>query len=320
MLHRLTTKLSVWRFNRMCRHVVETPPLLTNQAPLLFVSMVCHKDLHGYLLAIKSIYRYVEEGRILIINDGSLTDSDISLLRVHADDPTIIHIDTIDTDSCPKGGAWERLMLIAELAAHNYIIQVDSDLLAISSIPEVIDAYRRNSAFTQSGSLDSALVSLEQAASYAETQAGQHLQTLSERALRAIKPPFGQRYTRGSAGFAGFPCGADLRPLVQAFSAEMVKLLGLEKWSKWGSEQVASNYIIANCSETMLLDARRYSMHWEGRTNDPASLIHFVGMFRHRFGTYLRHGNQVIAELRSALVTGLPARRVLRFNLPKGDS
>lgn len=297
MRHRLTTKLSAWRFSSMCRRVVDTRPLLTNQAPLLFVSMVSHKDLQGYLLAIKSIYRYVGEGRILIINDGSLTNSDLDLLRVHADAPTIIHIDTIDTASCPRGGTWERLMLIAGLAENSYVIQVDSDLLAISSIPEVVDAYQRNIAFTQSGSLNSALVGLEQAAIYAETQSGQHLQTLSERALRAIKPPLGQRYARGSSGFAGFPCGVDLRPMVQAFSAEMVKLIGLERWSKWGSEQVTSNYVIANCSEAMLLDAKRYSIHWEGRTNEPASLIHFVGMFRHRFGTYLRHGNQVIAEL-----------------------
>lgn len=296
---RLASKLGAWRFRTMCRRIVDTPPLLTSQAPLLFVSMVSHKDVQSYLLAIKSIYRYVGEGRIIVINDGSLTGDDLALLRVHAGAPTVVGIGSIDTASCPRGGTWERLMLIAELARDSYVIQVDSDLLALSSLPEVIDAYRRNVAFTQSGDLSSALVSLEQAAARADTQAGEHMQTMAERALRAIHPSLGQRYARGSSGFAGFPRGADLRPVVEAFSAEMVRLVGLGKWSKWGSEQVASNYVIANCPDAVLLDAKRYSLHWEGRENEPASLIHFVGVFRYRFGTYLKHGKRVIAELKA---------------------
>ena len=123
------------------------------------------------------------------------------------------------------------------------------------------------------------------------------MQTMSERALRAIKPPYGQYYTRGSSGFAGFPRGMSRHCLLQAFSGQMVKLLGPEIWLKWGSEQVASNYIIANCPEVILLDAKRYSIHWKGRENDPACLIHFVGSFRHSFGTYIRYGNKVISEL-----------------------
>ena len=294
---RLCNKLGAWRFKALCRRILDTPPLSTNQAPLLFVSMVSHKDVQSYLLAIKSIYRHVGEGRILVINDGSLTEEDLALLRVHAGAPTVVGISSISTASCPRGGTWERLMLIAELARDSYVIQVDSDLLAVSPLPEVVDAYRRNVAFTQSGDLGSAWVSLEQAAARADTQAGEHMQTMAERALRAIHPSLGQRYARGSSGFAGFPRGADLRPVVEAFSAEMVRLVGRERWSTWGSEQVASNYVVANCPDAVLLDAQRYSLHWEGRENTATSLFHFVGVFRYRFGTYLKHGRRVIAEL-----------------------
>ena len=297
MRHKLTTRLNTWRFNSICCGILNTTPLRTKYAPLIFVSMVSHKDLQGYLLAIKSIYRYFMEGRIIVINDGTLTNNDLELIRIHVDNPNIIHVATIDTGPCPQGGCWERLTLITKLTQSDYVIQVDSDLLAIESISEVVEAYQRNIAFTQSGSLDSTLCNLEQASLYAETQPGQHMQTISERVLQAIKPPFGQRYTRGSAGFAGFPRGLNRHFLLQTFSEQMVKLVGLEIWSKWGSEQVSANYIIANCPEVILLDAKRYSIHWKGREKEAASLIHFVGMFRYSFGTYIRYGERVILEL-----------------------
>jgi hypothetical protein len=251
----------------------------------------------NYLLAIKSIYLRIKEGSIFIIDDGSLTGNDLALLREHFSDVTFIRAKDVDTGQCPTGGTWERLNVIATLAKDFYVVQVDSDLLAIKPLPEIIDAFNRNIAFTQSGEPSSKFIDFEEASTNAYAQAGDHIQVLAERALAAVKLPHGRRYVRGCSGFAGFPRGMDLQPVVQAFSVQMANLIGQDTWSKWGSEQVTSNYVIANCQGAMLLDPWLYLVHWAGRDSSSARLIHFVGTFRHRFGTYVREAKRVVAEL-----------------------
>ena len=73
MLWRLRGNLGRWRHFRSCRRVLDLPPLEIREAPLTFVSMVSHRDLVMYLVAIRSLYAQIGEGTITIIDDGSLT-------------------------------------------------------------------------------------------------------------------------------------------------------------------------------------------------------------------------------------------------------
>src|SRR4030088_738005 len=71
------------RFEATAKEILATPPLTMGDCALLYVSMLCHRDVHAYLLAIKSLYVQVGRGRVLLVNDGSLLPSDIDLLRHH---------------------------------------------------------------------------------------------------------------------------------------------------------------------------------------------------------------------------------------------
>ena len=55
------------------------------------------------------------------------------------------------------------------------------------------------------------------------------------------------RYIRGSSGFAGFAKEGFSRSGLEEFSTAMGAILG-KRWSEWGSEQIASNFVVANSS------------------------------------------------------------------------
>lgn len=289
-------RLGALLLDRVCRSVLQTPPLRTDDASLVFASMVSHGDVLRYLLAIKSIYRFFKQGRIAVLDDGTLTEADHAILQTHLDRPSITPINQVDTGTCPNEGCWERLLKIGSLAKDDYVIQVDSDLLALEPLDEVMDAYKQNASFTQAGGIGEAISDLEKASATAGAWTDDYVGTLAEQALSSIAAPFGSKYVHGSAGFAGFPRGQDLCPPIQAFSAEMSEKLG-PKWSQWGSEQTTSNYIVANCPGAVLLDYAHYPLHWEGHSIEQAKLIHFIGCYRYRHGNYRRLAKRVVSEL-----------------------
>ena len=51
----------------------------------------------AYLIAIKSLYQRIGQGRVLIIDDGSLTAEDISILKHHIPGIGVLDIASIDT-------------------------------------------------------------------------------------------------------------------------------------------------------------------------------------------------------------------------------
>ena len=53
--------------------------------------------------------------------------------------------------------------------------------------------------------------------------------------------------------FAGFAPSGEGRRIAEAFSREATALLGAERWAQWGSEQVTSNFVIANQPDPLLL-------------------------------------------------------------------
>ena len=115
--------------------------------------MLPRRDLVPYLVAIKSLYAEVKQGRVAVINErsvvdhNSLTDEDLAVLRHHVPGIEIIDFCAISTGRCPRGGTWERLVKIIELTKENYVIQVDADTLVSEPIPEVLDCVQANRSF-----------------------------------------------------------------------------------------------------------------------------------------------------------------------------
>ena len=82
-------------FNWKCNTILDTDPLHILKDRVIIISMLRHSDVIMYLVAIKSFYQRFSKGEIVILNDGSLTKRDLSLLKKHILPKDIVHINDI---------------------------------------------------------------------------------------------------------------------------------------------------------------------------------------------------------------------------------
>ncbi|HEY9091226.1 glycosyltransferase family A protein [Parasphingorhabdus sp.] len=304
-MSRVVNKLNMlWKertHRSAARAVLDTPPVDPVDDGLVLFSMIGTRVLLPYLVAIKSLHARLKRGRIVILDDGSLTPGDRDMLAAHLGNPRIISLNDVDTGPCPRGGTWERLLTILDLRAADYVIQLDSDTVTLGDIPEVADAIAANRSFTLRGDPDSEFKSFIEIAEqlcdddYLHNP-GAHVQGAIECVLDRVSLPMleSPQYVRGCSGFAGFARGEGGRALAEAFSGEAVRLLGKERWARWGSEQVTSNFVIANEPDAMLLPYDRYINFWNECVPSDVRFIHFIGSCRY-------HGNAYIDATRTAI-------------------
>jgi hypothetical protein len=299
MLHRLKTLAGSWQHRLRCGAIEQTPPLAIQQAPLVILSLVSHADLIMYLVAVKSLYRRIRLGRIVVMDDGTLKPRDLGALAYHLGSPQVIQLADVRRGPCPSGGCWERLLAIVDLSAHNYVIQLDSDTLARADLDEMIACYRANRAFTLGTRLGQSLSPLSEAPDRIRMASGDQVQLVAERSLPRLQHSENLRYVRGSAALAGFARGACSRRAVEEFSAAMRGLIGA-KWDEWGSEQVTSNFLVANSPEAEVLPYPKYASF--DMQMDPARsvFLHFIGTHRFSGGVYVRESARLVSELRRA--------------------
>lgn len=291
------------RFEAVARRVFDTPPLrMVGDSPV-FVSQLCERDVAAYLLAIKSLYSRIGEGYVCIIDDGSLTARSRALLASHLPAIDIVDIATIDTGPCPRGGTWERLCKIVEMARERYVIQVDADTLTVADVPEVRDCWRQGRSFllgtgagqTVTPAADVAAMVQGWIARYGWTELS--LSVEAEAALDRLPDALGVSYVHASSGFAGFAPGAVAVEDLHRFSMQMVDLLGRARWETWGSEQIASNYVLANAPAAMVLPYPRYACVEAGGASDASVFMHFLGSHRHNSDTYRTFARQSLVVL-----------------------
>ena len=68
-----------------------TRPVQTNPAASVEVhTVLCHSDIYYYLVSIKSLLRFFDDLRVVVHDDGSLTEEDVSLLRSHIHDLQVL--------------------------------------------------------------------------------------------------------------------------------------------------------------------------------------------------------------------------------------
>lgn len=286
---RALRKLREARHARQARAVLETAPAMPRDDGVILFSMIGTKVLLPYMVAAKSLHARLGRGRFAILDDGTLTPSDRSVLAAHLGNPEIRHVAEVDTGPCPRGCCWERLLTLLDLRREAYVIQLDSDTVTIGEVPEVAAAVRTGTSFTLRGGDDAELLPLAQAVEQARVaQPSGHVQAAIELALDRIAIPArdAPRYVRGCAGFAGFAQSGEGRALAELFSQEAQRLLGTARWAEWGSEQVASNFVVANEPRTTLLPYRRYFNFWNTGVPGDARFVHFVGTYRYHGGVY----------------------------------
>jgi hypothetical protein len=287
--------------------VLKTAPIVPAADGVVIFSMIGHAVLLPYLVAVKSLHARLGRGRIAILDDGTLTPGDRALLAHHLGDPRIFAIAGVATGGCPKGGCWERLLTLLDLAQHDYVIQLDSDTLTLDALPEVEAAIAGNRPFTLLGdptadangvlSLPDFMAAYYPQGSGIDPAGPAHIQSSIEGNWDRFPDAAAWRYVRGSAGFAGFPKGGAGRGAAEAFSAAAGEVVGAEKWTRWGSEQVASNFLVANGTDPVLLPYARHLNYWNEAPPADAAFLHFVGTHRYSTGEYRRRTIEAVANL-----------------------
>ncbi len=288
-------------FNANCRAVSQTSPLISEDRDLTLVSMVCHGEVLMYVLAAKSFSHHLgRRPAVVVLDDGSLTKDDQATIRSHIPAVRIVPISEIATEGCPKGSCWERLLLISDLVRDTYVVQLDSDTLTTTSIPEVAACIEANRSFTLLG--DRSYPKIEpmlDACVRSKQNLDPQVQAVCERTFDELQEASSLRYLRGNAGFTGFAKGSIGREKIRWFS-DLMRGLAREKWDAWGSEQVTSNLLIANTEGAYPLDFPKYLSYWAHPEvpYEKASFIHFIGPYRFANGFYLRSAKRAIGELR----------------------
>lgn len=300
----LLRKAGEWRHDRVAREVLVTAPIVPTDDGVVLFSMIGTRVLLPYLVAVKSLHHYLGRGRIMLLNDGTLDAADRAVLAAHCGNPVIIEPANVHTAPCPKGNCWERLLSILDLRAHDYVIQLDSDTVTLGPVPEVAAAIDANRSFTLGGGVEDvehgfmAIPDMIRDI-YADGPVTSHVQSVIEASLGELPDAGSLRYIRGCAGFAGFSKSADGRKMAEKFAVEAGKIVG-PRFAEWGSEQAASNFVVANDRHPIQLPYDRYTNHWEEKLPPSPAFIHYIGTYRYARGSYVDSTRQAIRQLRSA--------------------
>jgi hypothetical protein len=298
MLFQLRRAAARQWFNWVTRSVHNTPPVkLDPRSSVHVVTQLHPPDLLMYAVAIKTFARFVALRGCSVVADR-LNDAHRAFLRQHVTDISIVSVPEIDTSGFPTGGTWERLLHILELARENYTIQLDADTITFDTPWEVVDCINNCRSFTLGTSMGREVVAAHYLARRLANLAApdNHVQLAAELAFAKLSDP-GIRYIRGNSAFAGFAPGSTSRERLKGFSDAMVTALGDRRWREWGSEQVASNYCVANSHEPLVLPFERYRYFDPSADLTRAVFLHFIGTYRFSGGVYRRLATDAIARL-----------------------
>lgn len=299
--HRWRVKREAGRHNEAIAAILDTPPIQAQRDGLVIFSMIGTAVLLPYLVAVKSLHAQLGRGRIAILDDGTLTGADRGILAAHLGDPQIIRLEEVPQGPFPRGGCWERLLTILDRRAGEYWLQLDSDTVTLGPVPELVRAIASNRSFTLMGGADAPMEPLALAAFaaryYPDGPQDGHVQARIESRMGELAANPNWKYLRGCAGFAGFAAGNAGRDLAAAFLAWMTATIGQDDAAIWGTEQVASNFLIANEGAPVCLPYDRYVNYWGEDWGADAAFVHFVGAHRYDNGAYARASRQAIAAL-----------------------
>ncbi|MDK6078673.1 hypothetical protein [Massilia varians] len=299
VIQRVTRDYFRSRYNKVVRQVLDTAPLKQGTHPFMLLSMVQQRDVQSYLVAVKSFAHFLNPERIVVVCDPSINAADRAILQQH-----VPHIELRDADEfthpdVPRGGTWERLFAIATFSPENYVVQLDADTLTVRPIPEVLEAVRAGHGFVLGEMPETPVRSLAETRAHAlpKVRPGAHIQSISEAEMANVGLPADARYIRGCSGFTGFPRSAEMRDQMIDFSRRMGGKLG-DDWKRWGTEQVTSNYLIANSAGMRALPFPKYGTP-DCATTETA-FFHFIGSMRFINGKYQatsRHAIELIGSV-----------------------
>jgi hypothetical protein len=298
-MNRLLVRFNRWRFNRVAQGVLATPPVVRGEAPFAGLSMVHHRDVVPYLLAIKSFCLHARPARVFVVADPSLDETDRRVLLAHVPFAEIVDAVGFQRPALPKGGTWERLSAISQLCAEVPIVQLDADTLTFGRPTEVIEGLAAGASFIVRSEAGVEIVDLDAAAAEGQRRsaASSHVQVATESRLPALRPAAGFRYARGCSGFTGFGRGAISPALLADVSGQLRAVLG-PRWDEWGTEQVTSNLLAASAPAAFMLPHPRYCNADSAIAQ--TVVAHYIGYCRHVNRNYETRAVAVLKALNAA--------------------
>lgn len=296
---KITERIHKAGFNWAVRAMRHTPPVRPGGQDFTALSMVHHRDVLPYLLALKSFARHTQPARVVLVADPTLDSADRALLREHVPHIEIREAAEFQREGIPKGGCWERLSAISHYARDGYVVQLDADTVTLGDLSAVRLAMREGVSFTLGTEDVQPIMGCVETAADAQKRvdADAGIQLLAEASLDRFDTTGRFRYARGCAGFAGFARNTISPELVLEVSQRMGAILG-SKWTAWGTEQFASNLIVCSSPGGRLLPHPDYCT--PARKKAHTVFLHFIGYLRFRDGLYARMARATAGELMRA--------------------
>lgn len=296
--HGFKRRLANHQLQHTLKAVAKTPPIQAQpDSDVILVSQLHPRDLYGYLVAIKSVLYSFDRAAVLVVCDG-LTSGHKKTLADHIPQIQFQDIADVHYTGLQKEGTWERLVTLIRESQHRYAMQVDSDILALDRLDTVLDYIHSGVSFALTDRKTTGYQSLTAASQWIadHEKDSPHIQYLIESNLHHFPRADERQYIKATSAFTGFAKGsANLDQLIE-FSEDAEKIAG-GRWQEWGSEQISSNYLVANTPTHALLPRPAYVNHTPHESLDGAKLIHFFGTHRHYQGRYRRMAAQIINKL-----------------------
>ncbi len=298
MLFRLRRKLAKARFNAAAKDILKTLPIRPCDDGLVILSAVGNDDVLMYLVAVKSFHHFLRRGRMIVLVQDDCPQFNIDIIRHHVQPLRILRDSEVRLGECPQGGTWERLVSVVREAESQYVIQLDSDTVTVSEIPEIAKCVELNRSFMIGTWRNQDIISAAEARDMVKDVASTHVQMLAEKNLGKLTAFASLRYARGQSSLAGFSRGCSSFSLLEEFSRRMEDVLGAKKWREWGSESVASNFVIANSSDAIVLPFPKYATYMPPSNDGRESVVvHFEGTHRFKDGRYIASARDMISRI-----------------------
>jgi len=299
MLYRVRQKMKRSRFESLTKGILQTPPLKVVEAPWSIVSMVSNHDVQMYLLSMKSVYARLRRGKLIVIVDRDMPQQLRDTLSGHFPGIQFAILEDIDTGVCQRGGTWERVLYLLDHAKDEYAVQVDCDTLAFGGdLKEALDCIEQNRAFTLNNG-ERRIEPMAESARIAQTIDTKHICVSSERLFDRYPGGDQLKYVQASSGFAGFAKGGFARARLEEFHQIMDGLIP-GRWTEWGTEQVASNFAVANSPNAAVLPFPKYANFEPHVDRAKVEFFHFIGTYRFDDDYFAKMGQKVISELNAA--------------------
>lgn len=257
---------------------------------VVIFSLINTDNVDMYLVAIKSFMYNFGYGRVEVLIDGKLTNSQIELLNFHIPHLVMSQADLVDTKGCPSYSSWKRLFKVVELSKDAYVIQLDSDTISCKPHSEVHLAVKKQQAFLTSEPCWAKAVDTQFLQDIVQQWKNPHVQTRAESHFDEIAFYAENRsYLRGCAGFAGYPKNFASIKKIKEFSEQIENFIG-PTWKKWGSEQTTTCSLLSQTLNPISLTWPYYQNYGFPESNEKLesmSLIHFIGSNRFNDFNYI---------------------------------